>query len=42
MPPDLTKYLNDRELRDLIAYLAGLDGKNPQALIDAVGGHAEK
>ncbi len=27
MPADLTKYLNRRELRDLVAYLASLDGK---------------
>ncbi|MFN9912385.1 MAG: hypothetical protein ACK53L_07365, partial [Pirellulaceae bacterium] len=27
MPADLVKYLNKRELRDLVAYLASLDGQ---------------
>ena len=37
MPPDLMKYLNERELRDLVAFLSKLDGKNPNAL-DGSGG----
>jgi quinoprotein glucose dehydrogenase len=43
MPVDLMKYLNKRELRDLVAYLASLDG-SPQALVgpdDFVGGHKQ-
>ena len=31
MPVDLLKYLNKRELRDLVAYLATLDG-SPAAI----------
>ena len=31
MPADLVQFLSRRELRDLVAYLAGLDG-SPQAL----------
>jgi quinoprotein glucose dehydrogenase len=32
MPADLIKNLNHRELRDLVAYLVSLDGKNPRAV----------
>lgn len=41
MPADLTKYLNKRELRDLVAYLSSLDGSvNATAgLDDPNGGH---
>lgn len=41
MPADLTKYLTKRELRDLVAYLASLDG-SPASLknFGATGGHA--
>lgn len=41
MPVDLLKYLNKRELRDLVAYLATLDG-SPAAIAspnEAQGGH---
>ena len=41
MPVDLLKYLNKRELRDLVAYLATLDG-SPAAVAspnEAQGGH---
>ena len=41
MPVDLLKYLNKRELRDLVAYLAALDG-SPAAVAspsEAQGGH---
>jgi quinoprotein glucose dehydrogenase len=41
MPVDLLKYLNKRELRDLVAYLASLDG-SPEAIAspnEAHGGH---
>ncbi len=41
MPVDLLKYLNKRELRDLVAYLSSLDG-SPAAVIgpnDEQGGH---
>jgi quinoprotein glucose dehydrogenase len=40
MPIDLLKYLNKRELRDLVAYLATLDG-SPAAVAgpNSGGGH---
>jgi quinoprotein glucose dehydrogenase len=41
MPADLMKYLNQRELRDLVAYLASLDG-SPEATVgldSAQSGH---
>ena len=41
MPVDLLKYLNKRELRDLVAYLSSLDG-SPGAIVgpnDAQDGH---
>ncbi len=41
MPVDLLKYLNKRELRDLVAYLSSLDG-SPAAVVgpnDEQGGH---
>ena len=41
MPVDLLKYLNKRDLRDLVAYLSSLDG-SPGAIVgpnDAQGGH---
>jgi len=41
MPADLMKYMNKRELRDLVAYLGSLDG-SPKAVVglnDSSGGH---
>ena len=41
MPVDLLKYLNKRELRDMVAYLATLDG-SPDSVVgpNAIqGGH---
>lgn len=38
MPADLVKQLTPRELRDLVAYLRALDGKNP-ALLPKAAGH---
>ncbi len=43
MPADLMKYLTVRELRDLVAYLAFLNGKNEDVLHPGeFGGHAVK
>ena len=41
MPVDLLKYLNKRELRDLVAYLATLDGTAAAVvgLNETQGGH---
>jgi quinoprotein glucose dehydrogenase len=41
MPADLMKYLNKRELRDLVAYLSSLDGSENATggLDDSNGGH---
>ncbi len=40
MPADLMKYLSRRELRDLVAYLAILDGKHANAILESSGdGH---
>jgi hypothetical protein len=44
MPADLVKYLNRRELRDLVAYLKSLDG-TPEAnlgVFEREGGHQLK
>ena len=44
MPVDLLKYLNKRELRDLVAYLATLDG-SPAAVAgpnEPRGGHKQE
>jgi quinoprotein glucose dehydrogenase len=43
MPSDLLKYLNRRELRDLVAYLASLDGKEaPEKKAKKPKGHGKK
>jgi quinoprotein glucose dehydrogenase len=40
MPADLMKYLSRRELRDLVAYLAILDAKHTDSILDSnVEGH---
>jgi quinoprotein glucose dehydrogenase len=40
MPADLMKYLSRRELRDLVAYLAILDGKHTNSILEStVDGH---
>jgi len=41
MPVDLLKYLNKRELRDIVAYLAALDGSSAAVAspIESQGGH---
>jgi hypothetical protein len=41
MPADLMKYLTRRELRDLVAYLASLDGsENAIKKFGDAGGHS--
>jgi quinoprotein glucose dehydrogenase len=41
MPADLMKYLTRRELRDLVAYLASLDGsENAIKTFGDAGGHS--